>query len=283
MHIAADGVRVRSLRHCKRASLISVQGLCKQFGGFTALDRISFDVKKGSITGIIGPNGAGKTTLFDVITGNTTPTAGTVSLEGQAITGLAPHELFSLGILRTFQIPQEFPTLSVRDNLMMVPANQLGETLWNCWFQRKKIALQESEIAAKAQEVMEFLTVAHLADEPAANLSGGQKKLLELGRTMMVNPSLVFVDEVGAGVNRTLLKTIGDAILRFNRERSCTFCVIEHDFAFVSRICDSVKVLAEGRLLAEGTVEDIRRDDRVIEAYLGRSAARDKSDIRPSN
>ena len=257
--------------------MISVRNLRKRFGGFAALDGVSLEIAKGSVTGLIGPNGAGKTTLFDVVSGAQSPTSGQVLLEGQDITGLPPHTLFERGFLRTFQIPHEFTSLSVRENLMMVPGDQLGETLWNCWFHRRRIALQEAEISERADDVMEFLTIAHLANEPAKNLSGGQKKLLELGRTMMVDASLVFVDEVGAGVNRTLLNTIGDAILRLNRERNYTFCMIEHDFSFISRLCDPVIVLAEGKVLAEGSADEIRRNDQVIEAYLGRSAAKSVS------
>ncbi len=237
------------------------------------MDGVSLEIAKGSVTGLIGPNGAGKTTLFDVVSGALAPTSGQVLLEGQDITDLPPHTLFERGFLRTFQIPHEFTSLSVRENLMMVPGNQLGEALWNCWFRRRRIVLQEAEISRRADDVMEFLTIAHLADEPARNLSGGQKKLLELGRTMMVDASLVFVDEVGAGVNRTLLNTIGDAILRLNRERNYTFCMIEHDFSFISRLCDPVIVLSEGKVLAEGSADEIRRNDQVVEAYLGRGAA----------
>ena len=254
--------------------MISIRSLRKRFGGFAALDGVSLEIAKGSVTGLIGPNGAGKTTLFDVVSGALSPTSGRVLLEGQDITGLPPHTLFERGFLRTFQIPHEFTSLSVRENLMMVPGDQCGETLWNCWFHRRRIALQEAEIARRADDVMAFLTIAHLANEPAMNLSGGQKKLLELGRTMMVDASLVFVDEVGAGVNRTLLNTIGDAILRLNRERNYTFCMIEHDFSFISRLCDPVIVLSEGKVLAEGNADEIRRNEQVIEAYLGRSAAK---------
>ena len=254
--------------------MIAIHNLRKQFGGFTALDGVSLEVAKGSITGLIGPNGAGKTTLFDVVAGATPPTSGKILLDGQDITGLTPHELYARGFLRTFQIPHEFRSLTVRENLMMVPGDQIGETLWNCWFRREQIAKQEAEIYSRAEDVMEFLTLSHLADESAGNLSGGQKKLLELGRTMMVDASLVFIDEVGAGVNRTLLNTIGDAILRLNRERNYTICMIEHDFSFISRLCDPVIVLAEGRVLAEGSADDIRRNEQVIEAYLGRSAAK---------
>jgi branched-chain amino acid transport system ATP-binding protein len=158
----------------------------------------------------------------------------------------------------------------VRENLMMVPANQAGERIWNSWFARGRVAEEERRIRQKADEVLEFLTISHLADQKAANISGGQKKLLELGRTMMVDAKIVFLDEVGAGVNRTLLNTIGDAIVRLNKERGYTFCVIEHDMDFIARLCDPVICMAEGKVLAEGTVEEVKNDERVIEAYLGR-------------
>jgi len=190
-------------------------------------------------------------------------------MAGEEITGMSPHELFHKGLLRTFQIAHEFSSMTVRENLMMVPGGQSGETLWNTWFGRKRIADEERALQAKADEVLEFLTVDHLRDEKAGNLSGGQKKLLELGRTMMVDARIVFLDEVGAGVNRTLLNTIGDAIVRLNQERGYTFCMIEHDMEFIGRLCDPVIVMAEGRVLAEGTIDEIKANDQVIEAYLG--------------
>jgi len=153
---------------------------------------------------------------------------------------------------------------------MMVPSDQTGETIINTWFGKDKIAQEEQEIHAKALDVMKFLTIDHLSDEKAGNLSGGQKKLLELGRTMMVDAKIVLLDEVGAGVNRTLLKTIGDAILRLNRERGYTFCMIEHDMDFISRLCDPVIVLAEGKVLTEGKITEVKQNEEVIEAYLGR-------------
>ena len=190
-------------------------------------------------------------------------------MAGEDITGLPPHELFHKGLLRTFQIAHEFHSMTVRENLMMVPGSQSGETLWNAWFHRGRIASEEQDLRRKADEVLEFLTIAHLADEKAGNLSGGQKKLLELGRTMMVDARIVFLDEVGAGVNRTLLMTIADAILRLNRERGYTFVVIEHDMDFIDKLCDPVICMAEGRVLAEGTLAEIKANEQVIEAYLG--------------
>ena len=249
--------------------MIRVKNLHRHFGGFRAVDGSSIEIDEGSITGVIGPNGAGKTTLFNVIAGVLPPTSGTVTMGEEDITGVPPHELFHKGLLRTFQIAHEFSSMTVLENLMMVPAGQTGETLWNTWFGRKRIADEERQLAAKAVEVLEFLTIDHLKDEKAGNLSGGQKKLLELGRTMMVDAKIVFLDEVGAGVNRTLLNTIGDAILRLNRERGYTFCMIEHDMEFIGRLCNPVIVMAEGKVLAKGTIEEIKSNEQVIEAYLG--------------
>ena len=249
--------------------MIVVENLVKTFGGFRAVDGATLRIEEGSITGLIGPNGAGKTTLFNVIAGVFEPTAGRVTMMGEDITGLPPHELFHKGLLRTFQIAHEFSTMTVRENLMMVPGTQSGETLWNAWFGRKRIADEERALLAKADEVLEFLTIDHLKDEKAGNLSGGQKKLLELGRTMMVEAKIVFLDEVGAGVNRTLLNTIGDAIIRLNKERGYTFVVIEHDMDFIGRLCDPVICMAEGKVLAEGTLAEIKANEQVIEAYLG--------------
>lgn len=249
--------------------MIVVENLHKHFGGIRAVNGASLSIETGSITGLIGPNGAGKTTLFNVIAGLYKPTSGRVLLDGNDITGLTPHELFGQGLLRTFQIAHEFSTLTVRENLMMVPPNQSGESLIQAWTQPALVRREEEAIRAKADEVIEFLEITHVADELAGNLSGGQKKLLELGRTMMVDAKIVFLDEVGAGVNRTLLGTIGDAILRLNQERGYTFCMIEHDMEFISRLCDPVICMAEGDVLAVGTAEEVKNNEQVIEAYLG--------------
>jgi len=249
--------------------MIVIEDVHKHFGGFHAVDGASMSIRDGSITGLIGPNGAGKTTLFNVIAGVLKPTSGRVTMAGEDITGLPPHDLFHKGLLRTFQIAHEFSSMTVRENLMMVPGAQSGETLWKAWFGRKGIAQEERALRQKADEVLEFLTIDHLAEERAGNLSGGQKKLLELGRTMMVDARIVFLDEVGAGVNRTLLNTIGDAIIRLNKERGYTFVVIEHDMDFIERLCDPVICMAEGKVLAEGTLQDIKANEQVIEAYLG--------------
>ncbi len=249
--------------------MILVENLHKHFGGVQAVNGATLSIQPGSITGLIGPNGAGKTTLFNVIAGLYQPTSGKVFLDGEDITGLKPHELFHKGVLRTFQLAHEFSTLTVRDNLMMVPPNQAGESLMNTWFKPNLVKAREEEVRSKADEVIRFLEIEHVAEEFAGNLSGGQKKLLELGRTMMVDAKIVFLDEVGAGVNRTLLYKIGDAIIKLNEERNYTFCLIEHDMEFVARLCDPVICMAEGTVLAEGTIEEVKNNEQVIEAYLG--------------
>ena len=249
--------------------MITVKNLTKKFGGFTAVNDASLTIEEGSITGLVGPNGAGKTTLFNVIAGVYKPSKGTVYLDGKDITGLEPHQLFHKGLLRTFQIAHEFSTMTVRENLMMVPGEQSGEKLLDVWLKPSKIRAEEVLLRKKADEVIEFLEISQVANELAGNLSGGQKKLLELGRTMMVDAKIVFLDEVGAGVNRTLLNTIGDAIIRLNKERGYTFCVIEHDMEFIGRLCDPVIVMAEGGVLAKGTIDEIKSNEQVIEAYLG--------------
>jgi branched-chain amino acid transport system ATP-binding protein len=249
--------------------MIKVEAVSKNFGGVEAVNDVTLEIRKGTITGLIGPNGAGKTTLFNIIAGDIKPSKGRITLDGQDVTGSPPHELFHLGLLRTFQIAHEFSKLTVVENLMMVPPAQAGETLWKAWFQGAAVRAQEIEVRRKAMEVIDFLKITHVAHELAGNLSGGQKKLLELGRTMMVDAKVVLLDEVGAGVNRTLLNEIGDAIIRLNQERGYTFCMIEHDMDFIGRLCDPVIVMADGALLAQGTAAEVKANETVIEAYLG--------------
>ncbi len=254
----------------QNTNILQVNGLSKYFGGLAAVSNCTLSIKKGSITGIIGPNGSGKTTLFNLIAGNLKPNQGKVLFNNDDITGVPAYELFSKGILRTFQIAHEFTNLTVLENLMMVPGNQTGEKLMKVLMSSKIIKLEEEEIKNKALEVAEFLNLRHLSNELAGNLSGGQKKLLELGRTMMVDANLVLLDEVGAGVNRTLLKDLGTAILRLNKERGYTFCMIEHDMDFISRMCDPVIVMSEGSVLFEGTSDEVKKNEKVIDSYLGR-------------
>ena len=253
-------------------SILQVKNVSKSFGGVQANVDISVSVEQGSIVGLIGPNGSGKTTLFNLIAGNLKSSAGNVHFNDENITDIPSYELFSKGLLRTFQIAHEFTNLTVLENLMMVPGNQSGEKLMNALLKPGLVAKEESQIKEKAMEVVDFLNLSHLKNELAGNLSGGQKKLLELGRTMMVDAKLVLLDEVGAGVNRTLLKDLGTAIEKLNKEKGYTFCMIEHDMDFIGRLCDPVIVMADGSVLFEGSVEDAKKDERVIESYLGRGS-----------
>ena len=253
------------------SNILQIENLSKYFGGLAAVSNCSLKIKEGSITGIIGPNGSGKTTLFNLIAGNLKSTNGNVFFNNEQITNLPSYQLFAKGLLRTFQIAHEFSNLSVLENLMMVPGNQSGEKLMTALFKPGLVAQEEDRVKEKAKEVVDFLNLGHLSNELAGNLSGGQKKLLELGRTMMVDAKIVLLDEVGAGVNRTLLKDIGTAIQRLNKEKGYTFCMIEHDMDFIKRMCDPVIVMAEGSVLFEGTPHEVMKNEKVIESYLGRA------------
>ncbi len=252
--------------------MLSIDNLHVSIEGKPILNGINLDVKAGEIHAIMGPNGSGKTTLFNLIAGNLKASSGKVLFYDEDVTDVPSYELFSKGILRTFQIAHEFTNLSVLENLMMVPANQSGEKLMTALLKPSLVRTEELAIKQKAQDVVDFLNLTHLSNELAGNLSGGQKKLLELGRTMMVDAKLVLLDEVGAGVNRTLLKDLGTAILKLNKEEGYTFCMIEHDMEFISRLCNPVIVMAEGSVLFEGTAEEAKKDEKVIESYLGRGS-----------
>jgi len=266
--------------------MISIENISKSFGGVQAVNNCSFEIAKGSITGLIGPNGAGKTTLFNIVAGVFPPTSGHVRMEGKDITGKLPHELFKLGMLRTFQIAQEYTEMTVIENLMVVPPGQVGESLFASCTRWGKVRAEEREVRARAEGVLEFLNLTHLTFEKAGNLSGGQKKLLELGRTMMTEAKVVLLDEIAAGVNRTLMVKLAGDIQRLNREHGYTFCVIEHDMDLIGKLCDPVIVMAEGSVLTTGTMAEIRKNQEVIEAYLGHGGSDDtkrkRSRSRPS-
>jgi len=249
--------------------VIEIERVSRAFGGLQAVREVSFTVATGSITGLIGPNGAGKSTLFNIIAGSIPPDSGAIRLQGEDITGLPTHRLFHKGLVRTFQIPHEFSRMTVRENLMLVPAAQRGENLLKSWLSWWKVVREDREILARADDVLAFLEIDHVRDELAGNLSGGQKKLLDLGRTMMTDARAVLLDEPGAGVNRTLLGKLAEAIERLNRERGYTFCVIEHDMDLIARLCDPVMVMANGELIAEGDMASLRQNPQVREAYLG--------------
>ena len=257
--------------------MISIQHVYKYFGGVKAVDDCSFEVAKGSITGLIGPNGAGKTTLFNTIAGVFAPTKGQIFLDGKDITGKKPHELFALGLVRTFQIAQEYSEMTVLENLCVVPPGQSGESLFTACFAWSKVKREEAGVRKRAEEVLAVLRLSDLRYEKAGNLSGGQKKLLELGRTMMIEAKVVLLDEIGAGVNRTLLAMLATDIERLNREHGYTFCVIEHDMDLIDRLCDPIIVMAEGKVLMIGTMAEIRANDEVIEAYLGHGVSKGRA------
>ena len=248
---------------------LKVQNLVKNYGGLQAVRGISFEVPEGEIFGLIGPNGAGKTTTFNMIAGSETPTSGKITLYDSDITGFSTHKLYELGLIRTFQLSHEYKKMTVLENLMVAGSNQLGENIFNALFSRKKVQKREREVVEKALESLEFLGLTALNGELAGNLSGGQKKLLELGRTMMTNAKLVLLDEPGAGVNPTLMLKIIEMIRRLNQERGYTFCIIEHDMDLVTDLCQKIVVLSEGQVLTEGTMSEVRDDERVIKAYFG--------------
>jgi len=251
--------------------MLQISKINKRFGGLKVLNNLSFKIEKGSISGLIGPNGAGKTTLFNVINGSIKPDSGSVQLNNYELIGLQPHELFEIGVLRTFQIPHEFFSLTVLDNLLVVPPNKIGETFFGQWFFEKKIKKIEEINVKKAKDILDILGLSHLEKEYAGNLSGGQKKLLELGRVMMVDPEIILLDEVGAGVNKTLLKKISNIIKKLNKEKKYTFIMIEHDLDFISKLCDTIIVMAEGQFLTQGNIQQIKSNQKVIDIYLGKS------------
>ena len=250
-------------------ALLRVEGLSKSFGGLQAVNVCSFEVRSGSMTALIGPNGAGKSTVFGLVSGFLTPDRGRVYLGDEDITGLPPHQVFRRGLCRTFQIPREHGSMSVLENLMLVPPDQLGERFWNPLLRPRAVARQERQIRDKALEVLDFLDLHRLRDAYAGTLSGGQKKLLELARTLMADPRIVLLDEPAAGVNPSLMNRIRDKLVQLNTERGITFLLIEHDIPLVMGLCDPVIVLNQGTKLAEGPPAIVRSDPRVLDAYLG--------------
>jgi len=248
--------------------MLEVVDLEKNFGGIKAVDGCSLKVEQGSITGLIGPNGAGKTTLFNLITGFYAPDGGEIWFSGERIGGLSPHKIARRALTRTFQIPRELKEMTVLENLMVVPENQVGERIWNSFFRPGVVRRQEREIRDEALEVLEFVELIDLANEYAKNLSSGQKKLLELARTLMAEPKMILLDEPGAGVNPTLMKKLTRNIENL-RQRGKTFFLIEHDMDLIMNLCDTVIVMNKGRQLAEGTPDEIKKNESVLEAYLG--------------
>ncbi|MEE6209610.1 ABC transporter ATP-binding protein [Salarchaeum sp. III] len=256
--------------------ILSVDGVEKRFGGITALDGASFDIEPG-ITGLIGPNGAGKSTMFNVITGFLSPDAGTVEFRGNDITGLRPSAVADRGLVRTFQIPHELPEMTVRENLALAPRDQRGESLLTTWTRGDGYAQDERNAQRRAVEMAERFDIAHVLDTPAGELSGGQRKLLELARALLTDPDLVLLDEPLAGVNPTLENRILDHLQDLASE-GYSFLFIEHDIDVIMEHCQEVIVMHQGRVLTAGDPEAVRSDDRVIEAYLGGDTDEDGGD-----
>ncbi|WP_226006283.1 ABC transporter ATP-binding protein [Natrinema salinisoli] len=252
------------------ASILELRNLEKHFGGITAVDGATFAVERGTITGLIGPNGAGKSTTFNCITGVHTPEEGAVIFDGEDITGREPYQIANRGLVRTFQIAREFPEMTVLENMMLAPKGQLGESLWRSVtpIARGDVVEQEKEMRERAWEMLEFFEIDHLAHEYAGNLSGGQRKLLELARALLTDPEMLLLDEPMAGVNPSLEKKLLGHIHEL-QEQGYTFLLVEHDMDVIMNHCEHVIVMHQGSVLAEGTAEAIQANEEVVEAYLG--------------
>ncbi len=250
--------------------ILRVENLEKHFGGITAVDGASFEVERGTLTGLIGPNGAGKSTTFNCITGMHTPDGGSVVFDGRDITGREPNQVAQAGLGRTFQIPRELAEMTVLENLMVAPLNQGGESLWRSVTPRFRSQVKQDEEALleEAWETLEFFDIDHLAEENAGSLSGGQRKLLELARVLMTDPEMVLLDEPFAGVNPTLESKLIDHIHQLRKE-GYTFLIVEHDMEIIMENCERILVMHQGDILADGTPAEIKADKTVVEAYLG--------------
>ncbi|EMA01902.1 amino acid/amide ABC transporter ATP-binding protein 1, HAAT family [Haloarcula vallismortis] len=251
--------------------LLEVDGLRKEFGGVVAVDGATFSVAEGSLTGLIGPNGAGKSTTFNCITGIHEPTGGRVTFDGQDITGLAPYTLANRGLVRTFQIARELSEMTVLENVMLAPGGQVGESVLRSVTPglRSEVIKAEAAVRDRAWETLEFFEIDHLAHENAGNLSGGQRKLLEMARVLMTDPEMILLDEPLAGVNPTLEEKLLERIHELRREQGLTFLLVEHDMDVIMNNCEHIIVMHQGSVLAEGDAETITSDERVLEAYLG--------------
>jgi ABC-type branched-subunit amino acid transport system ATPase component len=252
--------------------LLDIKNLRRAFYGLEVLRGVDMAVRPGGITGLIGPNGAGKTTLFNVVSGLVPPDAGSIRFEGREIARKAPDVVSRAGLVRTFQVARGFPKLSVFQHLMLYGRDQPGESLWQAIVGTRAARECEAALAERAWETARFLRLDALIDNPATALSGGQKKLLEIGRALMAEPKLVLLDEPTAGVNPTLQNEIGERLLELPK-RGISVLLIEHDMGFIAQLCDPVIVMAEGQVLTEGSFDAVRADHRVREAYLGKRAA----------
>ena len=250
------------------SALLEVSELDKHFGGLRACDRASFEVEQGQIAGMIGPNGAGKTTAFNCVAGFLKPDGGRVRFDGQDVTGFPPHRMFSNGLVRTFQIPQELDTMTVLENLMLAGERQSGEEVWRNWLLPWRVREEEQRLEARAHQVLELTQLGHQAYIRAGALSGGQRKLLELARALMAEPKMILLDEPGAGVNPALVRLLSEHIRELSERLGLTFLIIEHNLDFVRQLCEPVIVMAQGRVLAVGGAEEVLTDPEVQAAYL---------------
>jgi branched-chain amino acid transport system ATP-binding protein len=252
-------------------ALLAARGVVMQFGGMRAVDGMALELRRGEILGLIGPNGAGKTTMFNLIAGSLKPTAGQIIAGGVDVTREPPERRIARGIGRTFQIPRPFAEMTVLENVLTGAQQQAGENILANFLQPARVAAEEGAAMDKARGLLDFLTLSHLAGEPARVLSGGQRKLLELARVLMADPKVILLDEPAAGVNPALLEFIIARIVDLNA-RGTTILLIEHNMDMVARLCGRIIVMAQGRLLREGKPDEVARDPAVIEAYLGAAA-----------
>lgn len=248
--------------------LLVAEGLSKSFGGIKAVDNASIEVNQGSITGLIGPNGAGKTTLFNLLSNFISPDSGKVTFDKQAINHLSSYQIAQQGFIRTFQVARVLSRLSVIENMLLAAPQQTGENFFKVWLQQPKLRKEEKQNKEKAMSILESVGLVEKAYDYAGALSGGQRKLLEMARTLMTNPKLILLDEPAAGVNPTLIKQICQHIVNWNQQ-GISFLIIEHNMDVIMSLCDRVWVLAEGTNLAEGTPEEIQNNEAVLQAYLG--------------
>lgn len=248
--------------------VLSTRNLEKSFGGLVATDDVSIDVERGTITGLIGPNGAGKSTLFNLMSGFYEPDGGTVTVGGNDVTGLEPHEVTDAGMIRTFQTPKQLEGMTVREAMLVGPQNQIGESFTALFTDPSAVERTERENLRRAEELLERFEIGHLAHQPATDISGGQLKLVELARAMLAEPEILLLDEPVAGVNPTLANKLAAIIEELN-EDGITFLIIEHDMEFIMELADPIIVLNQGSVLMEGSAEEVRSDERVIDAYLG--------------
>jgi len=251
--------------------MLKIKNLNKSFGGLKAVNTVNLEVDKGSITGLIGPNGAGKTTLFNTIAGLYAPDSGDVFLEEKNIAGLKPHELFSMGVLRTFQIAHEFASLTVLENLMMVPGNQRGEKLIYALFGDKTVKKEEEEIRAKAIEVIEFLNLKHLTQEIAGNLSGGQKKKLTIALSLISNPKILLLDEPFAALDVLTIKTLQEIIVDLQVTDKISVILCDHQARDLLACVDDAIIIHNGKVIAQGTPKDLLENINARNVYFGHS------------